>query len=895
MNEAAHAPLILSLADNDATLATVGGKGLSLTKMMAAGLPVPGGFHVTTAAYRWFVAANGLQTQIEAALAGIDAANPAALETASHRIAAAFAAGSIPPAIAGAVTTAYATLQEAAGGPAGGPAGAPVAVAVRSSATAEDLPEASYAGQQESYLNIVGAEAVLAAVKRCWASLWTGRAIAYRLKQGMEAEDVALAVVVQELVAADAAGILFTANPVNGKRDEMVINAAWGLGEAIVSGAVTPDMITVAKAGGKVQRRQTAQKSVMTIRDAQGSTEAHVPAALQNKEVLDDRQVAQLAQVGRQIEQLYTMPMDIEWTLADGKFAIVQARPITALPPQWERPDPTAMYARSSLAEHTPSPVTPLFGTLGLALANQAAHRMWQRLLGKGVSTLIPSGGMYQVLNDYVYLGIRLGPANYSKIMAMTVAQIKPVYSGSVARWQTARQTFAAVVDEWEVQPVEPMTAAQLLQGVRAVFGAACRYFTEIQTTLPVAATSEVIFSKFYAGLVRTRQDPPANAFLLGLDSATLAAEKSLYDLAAWVGADDALAAYVQRTEAAALAADLHVQRPPAAGDAAVWDEWRQRFDRYLATFGRAAYEFDFAGPTPQETPGPLLETLKGFLAGKVESPYARQRAARAKSRQAEQAILRRLDPARKKMFVQLLHWAQDTGPMREDSIADMGMGHPLVRRLLHELGRRFAAGGAIAQADDIYWLEQAEVEALIERIEGAGSAVDAALAGGAVLAVLPALADRIPPRKRQWRAAFQYTPPMMLPEKSIWSRFVEGGEAEHKDGMVVLKGAGTSGGRVTGPARTLFGPEDFATFQKGDVLVAVTTTPAWTPLFALAAAVVTDIGGPLSHSSIVAREYGIPAVMATRSATRTIRSGQVVTVDGNAGTVTLEKEADLG
>src|SRR5690606_31496251 len=137
--------------------------------------------------------------------------------------------------------------------------------------------------------------------------------------------------------------------------------------------------------------------------------------------------------------------------------------------------------------------------------------------------------------------------------------------------------------------------------------------------------------------------------------------------------------------------------------------------------------------------------------------------------------------------------------------------------------------------------------------------------------------------------ASLKLDPPVILPERSAWSRFIHGGEAERKDGKVVLQGVGTSGGTVTAPARVLFGPEDFAKLQPGDVLVAVTTTPAWTPLFAIASAVVTDIGGPLSHSSIVAREYGIPAVMAARAATRSIQSGQVVTVDGNAGTVTLE------
>jgi pyruvate,water dikinase len=223
---------VLTLADPNATLEYVGGKGMSLAKMLAAGLPVPGGFHVTTAAYRRFVAENQLQSRIMRELEGIDPTDTAALETTARTISSFFAEAKTPPDIAAAVTDAYAALHDAA-------------VAVRSSATAEDLPGASFAGQQETYLNMRGTAAVLDAVKQCWASLWTARAIAYRLNTQIDQGSVALAVVVQELVVADAAGIMFTANPINGNRDELVINAAWGLGEAVVSGAVPPDTITV--------------------------------------------------------------------------------------------------------------------------------------------------------------------------------------------------------------------------------------------------------------------------------------------------------------------------------------------------------------------------------------------------------------------------------------------------------------------------------------------------------------------------------------------------------------------------------------------------------------------------------------------------------------------------
>ncbi|RPI86652.1 MAG: pyruvate, phosphate dikinase, partial [Chloroflexi bacterium] len=721
--------------------------------------------------------------------------------------------------------------------------------------------------------------AVLDAVKKCWASLWTARAIAYRLKNNIDQKTVALAVVVQRLIAADAAGILFTANPINGKRSELVINAAWGLGEAVVSGAVTPDTIVVDKGTGKIIRRETAEKQVMTVRTEGGVIEQPVPEVQKRKPALTDLQTEELANLGIKIEQFYDMPMDIEWALAGGEFAIVQARPITAMPEppvEWIRPDPKAIYARGSLAEHTPSPVTPLFATLGLDIANDATNRMWNEIVGKGSAELLPNhGGMYIPLNGYVFGGVRMQPKDMLVILKMSFSQLPFIFRNSNERWRTARQDFAAVVEEWEQKDISSLTPSELLDGVQIVFGAACKYFTKIQTTLPAASSSETLFTRLYKSLIKRQTDPDASTFLLGFDTAALRAEKSLYDLAMWIKEHPNLAVYILDTPTENV---IHIIGDGMAPDSVpgdLWDDLKKRFQRHLEEFGRTTYEFDFANPTPAESPGPLMDAIKAFLAGKAQNPEERQQEAIAKREKATTEVLKRVGWPRRSWFEKLLRWAQSTGPVREDSIYDMGMGHPLVRQMLNELGSRFTKGGAIDQAGDIYWLERKEVEKLVTSL---GSSQP-----------LPDMSGSIPARKAQWQANFKASPPVMLPERSGWSKLIHGSEAETKDGRVILKGVGTSSGVVTAPARVLLSPEDFSQMKPGDVLVAVTTTPAWTPLFALASAVVTDIGGPLSHSSIVAREYGIPAVMAARGATRAIQNGEMITVDGSKGIVTLE------
>jgi phosphohistidine swiveling domain-containing protein len=863
---------VLPLNDTQAVLETVGGKGASLARLSNAGLPVPGGFHVTTAAYRQFVAENDLQPRILAALESVDPAQPATLETASQTIREMFSQGEMPPAIAGAIAQAYASL-----------AGESPHVAVRSSATAEDLPGLSFAGQQETYLNVQGAADVLEAVKRCWASLWTARAIGYRARHGIDQSAVSLAVVVQLLVPAEAAGIMFTADPVSGARDQVAISTAWGLGEAVVGGLVTPDSLTLEKATGEVLARQTADKQVMTVRVDGGTEEQPVPEELRDAPVLDNKQAAELVRLGVQIEELYGIPMDIEWALADGAFAIVQARPITALPEpaapaptEWEMPDPKGQYLRASIIEFMPDPLTPLFATMGLPVINAGLRGLLDRLVGKPEA--LPENTVLTI-NDYAYMRVnftakqwwllltRLGPA-FPRMLRTGEQRLNeiayPYYRGAIARWGA--------------KPLNTLTATELLTGAREILDGMAHLLTTLQSsTMGAAAGSEMLFTRVYEKMVRREGDPDAPAFLLGYDSIPVQAEKALYDLAQWCLERADLATYLADTPTATLAERWKHGRPPEGVDADDWRHWQDRFRGHLDQYGHSIYDLDFAKPVPADEPTPILELLKLYLSGQGTNPHERQQRFAQRREQATEETLNRLKGLKLKIFRKVLGWAQHLAPLREDGIADIGLGYPLLRRMLRELGRRIAQAGAIAQADDVFWLRENEAKE-------AASALD----GGAPLSDLT---GQVQERKAAWRAKRQATPPPQLPpSKKVMGMNADiwlAASAEDQVGETI-KGVGASPGRVTATAQVLHGPEDFDRMQPGDILVAGITTPAWTPLFAMAAAVVTDVGGPLSHGSIVAREYGIPAVLGTGVATRRIHSGQVVTVDGSEGVVIL-------
>ena len=316
--------MILKLGTEQAmNIALAGGKGASLGKLVRAGFPVPGGFVVSTQAYTAFIEANDLQPRIDRILNGIDFANPQQIERESGGIRDLLSASAIPESLADEIRDAYESL------------GGDSFVAVRSSGTAEDLEGASFAGQYDTYLDIRGAQALLDALRHCWASMWTARAVAYRHGRGFDGEPMSIAVVVQTMVEADVAGVMFVGNPMNARSDEIVVNASWGLGEAVVSGLVNPDEYILDAQTGRPKARRLGDKA-LTIRRGHGPQGGTIrnptEPALRERLTLNDEQLAELAALGaKATAYYYGLPQDLEWALSGGSFHLLQSRPITGV------------------------------------------------------------------------------------------------------------------------------------------------------------------------------------------------------------------------------------------------------------------------------------------------------------------------------------------------------------------------------------------------------------------------------------------------------------------------------------------------------------------------------------------------------------------------------------
>jgi rifampicin phosphotransferase len=850
-------------------IALVGGKGANLGELSRAGLPVPPGFVVTTEAYDAFVEAGGLRDEILGLASQPNVDDPAAFEVAAEKIHALFALAATPDDVAAEVRAAYDRLANTE------------AVAVRSSATAEDLPGASFAGQQETYLNVRGERALMEALEACWASLWTARAMAYRARQSIEPASVSLAVVVQRMVEAEAAGIMFTADPAGGGRDRIVINAAWGLGEAVVGGEVTPDSLVVEKGSGRVISRETADKEVMTVYTEEGTGQRSVPEARRREAVLDDETAAVLARCGARIEDHYGVPQDIEWALADREFFILQARPITNLPPppptdvRWEPPYPGSAWWRRQVVENLPEPLSPLFDELYLREGLELSIDAVMEFFGWTYLTLedVADRPFFTSINGYAYsrANYKLEWSTVPKLLRAVIDEFRILFGGELgAYWgEEALPSYLAKVERWKA--VDPGTAPdeQLLAGVRELALEDARYWFACALMIGRAKITDALLGRFLTLAVPNR-GLTSGAFLRGFPSPTVDAETELQGLADRVRASDELRALVTATLAPSL--------PETLRSTPVGRDWLAALAMYLDRYGHQVYNLDFVVPTQADDPLPVLLSLKAMVQQPGGKPRARQRALVADRAALVEETARSLDPLRRQLFRLLLGWAQSFGPGREQALFYMGAGWPTLRRLALELGRRLTESGSLLAAEDVFFLETSEIWA-------------------SILAT-PELA-RLARERRELREARKrlHPPPVVPPghkvrfgplDMSAWET-----QRRNEPAGAVLRGFAVSPGQVSASASVIHSPADFSRMEPGTILVCPTTTPAWTPLFSQARGLVTDVGGVLAHGSIVAREYGIPAVLGTGIATTRIRSGHTIRVDGDAGTVTLLDEAD--
>jgi phosphohistidine swiveling domain-containing protein len=870
-------------------LAEAGGKAANLGELVRAGLPVPPGFCVTTAGYRAVAADAAVQAAI-AALAAVPIADAAGLQAGAERVRAALLAAPVPAELADACVTAYAGLGEEA------------VVAVRSSATAEDLPDASFAGQQDTLLGVRGAAEVLIAIRRCWSSLFTDRAVAYRAPRGIDPRTVELAVVVQALVPASAAGVLFTANPLTGQRRAAVIDASPGLGEAVVSGAVNPDHFEMDPEGAVVGRR-IGDKRVRIDADAGGGTRrAELEAS--EEACVSDAELLVLTRLGQRIEAHFGAPQDVEWALDEQRRPwILQARPITTLYPI---PDdapplegPLQVYLNFNVAQGVFQPLTPM-GVQGFraTLGRVASRAGFEYSPFKGPPFFHEAG--HRIMVDVSTplrhpIGRRVILALFSRMEARSAAvlrsmagdpRLQPLPVGrlkllrSVARgaWRTKiplnvvrawRDPAAARARVWartgealalgetggDARPAVLYAAAErlLLEGVPHMFLQAIPTLAAGMLALQAArrllrgiATSEEIET--------TLRALPHNP--------TTIMDLELWGLSRGVAADPAAAAFVLGSDGDALARQYAAGTLPIVLQAALAEFLR----RYGA---RGVAEIDIGVARWGEDPRHVLGAIRNYLAQDdpergPDVQFERARVAADAMVEALVARARERGWLRGKLVRLAFGRMRELAGMREAPKFSIVQVFARVRALLLQVGAHLVEVGVFARDDEVFMLTMPELRSALDGVD-----------------VRPLVRARLASfgRERERR----HLPRILLSDGTD----AEAAQAARLSAGAGICGTPASSGRVTGRARVVLDPVG-ARIEPGEILVAPSTDPGWTPLFLTAGGLVMEMGGAMSHGAVVAREYGIPAVVGVRLATERITSGRTITVDGNAGTVTI-------
>ncbi len=930
-----------ALDTSDNGLERVGGKGRSLSLLANAGFAVPDGFHVTADAYRQFVDENALKPRILELARPVPKNGAPAFDGASEAIGNLFGGCALGDALVDEIRAAYDALP-----------GKP-AVAVRSSANAEDLPGLSFAGQQETFLNVRGADAVLQAVKDCWASLWTTQAISYRHQNGIDPDAVAMAVVVQIMVPSEVSGILFTANPATGERSEMIVNASFGLGEAVVGGQVTPDTYVVDRETLTAKETMIGPKERQIVADGDlGVRLEDVAEDLRQRESLSEDMLAGLAETALGIEELFDgVPQDIEWAVSDGRLHVLQSRPITNLPVQpieveWVPRPPAKYLSRRQIVENMPDPICPLFEELYLTEGLESSRG--------GKSLMVGGGPLFVTLNGYAYQrfdwpqfftkgsdkkprGIAdadLDKAEYDAAMkaeererqallakhkaqqrkqaehdiglfaetlsdddraafqAWMASQDGDDLAQAVTMPESENPTFMAFnntatndrqLKEWhdvtrprlvEIRDkwanVDPAAAsdAELLEGIREMAIEEGYYWSSNSShTFGVAKSTDDQFQCFL------RESLPdhhfiSGQFLSGIESKTMQANADLFEIAKLVRKNADLATLVIVTPAKFL-----MDAMKARNDSR---EVLDAIDGYLSAYGHQGYSMDFIEPTQVEDPSALFATLKAMVADDDYDPKDQEVRAATVRKEKFAAVSELLDGLPYWQFRFRMWLARRYNYIREEVAFHFGYTWSILRPMAHELGSRLVDAGTLKRPDDIYFLVTEELHRAIE-----------ARAGGAAVAELGEVAAT---RRELREARKRHHPPGTVPEEASQIKGIAFKETQIKNDEAsdTMRGFPVSSGRVTAPASVILGPTDFDKMAPGSILVSPLTTPAWTQLFAHAAGLVTDMGSILAHGSIVAREYGIPAVLGVGNGTVRIKHGQTLTIDGDAGTVVI-------
>ena len=868
----------------------VGGKAANLGKLHRNGFNVPSGFVVSTEAYTEFLAHNELDAGILDDLEGVDDSEPVRLDEACTLIRSRITGSMFPEEVSREIAEGYAGLG---------------AVAVRSSATAEDLEDASFAGQMETFLNVVGEESVLEHVKRCYASLWTGRAVSYRRRAGVPDQSAEIAVVVQRMVPARAAGVMFTVNPV-GDAGTVLIESNYGVGESVVSGEAAPDKFLVDRDTVTVTSMEVAAKTVAAF-PVEGGGVSYVPV---DEERVDEpslslEEINTLTVLGVSVEECFASPQDVEWAVDEsGVFHVLQSRPITTL--QDDEGDGIT-WTRGYSDDYWNDNVTPLFfellGDHLVEYVNVELNKIMgyfdpgdavtDRLLRLHKShayfnlEILKRKVMYEIpgflRNDDVlnYFPEGDGPYGKETMRRLPFSVAKRLRAELRVRSMDpdgSSSRTADMYDKWiseEFNPFYDAHAGRMKALADSSLGDLMLYAGEVNDVMvghyrlvrygiPVHNIGMNLLSQYLLKRFLGEEDAKKAYPILvsGLDHRTSDTNRMIMNLASTIRDDPELRRTVLETMSTELLPTLKQMNTPES------EEFLKSFDEFSQVYGVRGFTREPYYPRWGEAPEYVFDILKSLVVDEgndLEAVDERNRALKAETEELVQERVNRLSlgGAKWRLLSGVLNTARRYIVFREEQRFVLDQWITMNRELYLKVGSRLVEAGALDTPGDVFYLWKHEISALVD-----GEPLD--------------VRRSVALRREEFNRYENMTPP----------KFLEGNR-EFNDpcppSSHVVEGIPASQGVLTGTVRVLTSIADIWKVRAGEILVVPRTDPGWTPVFSKIGGLVTETGGILSHGAVVSREYGVPAVTNIRNACRLFRTGQTVTIDGATGSVTME------
>ena len=905
---------LISIYSPGVTLDTVGGKGVNLSKLALAGFPVPDGYIIPTSCYWDYLQQNDLALKIQTAIRGIDPTSMEVLETVSGEIRSLFQRDKIPDKLESSLRIVCELFPG-------------TAVAVRSSATSEDLPDLSFAGQQDTYLNILGENNILDAIVRCWSSLWTARAIGYRSRNNIPQDGVALAVIVQKMVMSDSSGVMFTANPLTGTRSESVVDVTLGLGEALVGGQVEPDHFVVDTRNMEITKKYIGSKSSVT-RPVEGGGVITVDTDPSRQQAVPDEVLIKLVKTGIEIEVLFGSPQDIEWAYqfpsqeqrsSVGKLFILQSRPITSLYPLPNRlkPYPLKFLVGFHAVQGILEPITPLGQDLLKLLAASggrifgietslktqtafysAGERLWvnftpiilspigYKVFPKAIKAIDP--GVALILNrliaDSKFQPNSKRPNPISFLRA--VRYVLPLFKQVLRSLRHPDRNRELVQEAFNNKVQESLASLNPTGALWHDFANRISLLMEAENIFPdlalplgiplvVAGLSQFFFflERFSKELVETTGDPQYGTLHMEIarglpHNVTTEMDLFLWKTAQMIKTDPTANVLFVNSSPEALSkayltGDMHPSTLAAVGS-------------FLSQYGiRCLGEIDIGRPRWVEDPTHVMGVLQSYL--KISDPSNAPDVVFTRGKEAAVEAADKFISAVSQLKGGWLkaHLAKFAvgryralAGMREApkffAVRMMGIIH----QELVKSGNEFVNAGLISDPYDLFFLTTEELNLALEGKNFPDE-------------FLERITERRQIRERELKRA--NLPRVMLSDGTV---FFEGISTADSDQEEII-GDPVSPGTVEGRVRIVFDPIK-TQLEPGEILVCLGTDPAWTPLFLAAGGLVMEVGGMMTHGSVVAREYGIPAVVGVNQATKRLKTGQRIKLDGSSGRIAL-------